>query len=68
MNHINWPESGSIESAVVRLNHNAAAADFDQMSAYRTTLSSERCSFTLEVRMELSKRTDEMWEVYHPRS
>ena len=37
--------------------------DFEQMSAERTTLSSERCSFTLEARMELSQRTDETWEV-----
>ena len=33
------------------------------MSAERTTLSSERCSLTLEARMELSQRTDETWEV-----
>ena len=63
MNHINWPERGLIESAVVRLNREAAAADFEQMSAARTTLSSEGCYFILEVPMELSQRTDETWEV-----
>ena len=50
-NHIIWPERGLVESAVVRLNREAAAADLEQMSVERTTLSSERCSFTLEVRM-----------------
>ena len=63
MNHINWPERGLIESAVIRLNREAAAADFEQMSAERTTLSREGCSFVLEVPMELSQRTYETWEV-----
>ena len=63
MNHINWSERGLIESAVVRLNHEAAAANFERMSAERTTLSSEGCSFILEVPTELSQRTDETWEV-----
>ena len=63
MNHINWSERGLIESAVVRLNREAAAADFEQMSAERTTLSSEGCSFRLEVPTMLSQRTDETWEV-----
>ena len=63
MNHINRPERGLIEIAVVRLINKAVAVDFEQMSAERTTLSSERCSFTLEARMELSQRTDETWEV-----
>ena len=63
MSHINWPERGLIESAVVRLNREAAAANFEQMSAERTTFSSEGCTFILEVPMELSQRTDETWEV-----
>ena len=63
MNHINRPERGLIEIAVVRLINKAVAVNFEQMSAERTTLSSERCSFTLEARMELSQRTDETWEV-----
>ena len=63
MNHINRPERGLIEIAVVRLINKAVAVDFEQMSAERSTLSSERCSFTLEARMELSQRTDETWEV-----
>ena len=33
------------------------------MSTARTTLSSEGCSFILEVPMELSQRTDETWEI-----
>ena len=49
MNYINWSERGLIESAVVRLNREATAADIEQMSAERTTLSSEECSFILEV-------------------
>ena len=52
-----------IESAVVRLNHEAAAADFEQLSAERTTRSSEGWAFILEVPTELSQRTDETWEV-----
>ena len=52
-----------IESAVVRLNHDAAAADFKQRSVERTTLSSDRSSITLEVRMELSQKTVDTWEV-----
>ena len=52
-----------IDSAVVRLNREAAAADFEQMSAERPTCSSEGCSFLLEVPTELSQRTDETWEV-----
>ena len=63
MDYVDCPERGLMESAIVRLNHQKAAADFEQMSAERTTLSSERCSFTLEARMELSQRTDETWEV-----
>ena len=63
MNHIIRPERGLIEIAVVRLINKAVTVDFEQMSAERTTLSSERCSFTLETRMELSQRTDETWEV-----
>ena len=63
MNHINWPERGLIEIAVVRQNREAAAADFEQMSAERNTRSSEGCSFILEVPTELSQRTDETWEV-----
>ena len=63
MNHINRPERGLIEIAVVRLINKAVTVDFEQMSAERTTLSIERCSFTLETRMELSQRTDETWEV-----
>ena len=63
MNHINWSERGLIKSAVFRLNREEAAADFEQMSAERTTLSSEGCSFRLEVSTVLSQRTDETWEV-----
>ena len=63
MNHIIWPERGWIESAVVRMNREAAAADIEQMSAETTTISSEGCPFILEVPMELSQRTDETWEV-----
>ena len=63
LNHINWPERGLIESAVVRLNREEAAADFEQMSAERTTLSSEGCSFIQKVPTELSQRTDETWEI-----
>ena len=63
MNHINWPERGLIESAIVRLNREAAAADFEQLSAERTTLSREGCFLILEVTTELSQRTDETWEV-----
>ena len=63
MNHINWSERGLIESAVVRLNHDAAAASFERKSAERTMISSEGCSFILEVSTELSQRTDETWEV-----
>ena len=63
-NHIDGLARGLIESAVVRLNHEAAAAGgVEQMSAEGTTLSSERCSFSLEVGIELSRRTDESWEV-----
>ena len=57
MDYVDCPERGLMESAIVRLNHEEAAPDFEQMSAERTTLSSERCSFTLEARMELSQRT-----------
>ena len=63
IDYVDCPERGLMESAIVRLNHEEAAADFEQMSAERTTLTSERCSFTLETRMELSQRTDETWEV-----
>ena len=63
MDYNDCPERGLMESEIVRLNHEEAAADFEQMSAERTTLSSEGCSFTLEARMELSPRTDETWEV-----
>ena len=63
MNHINRSERGLIERAVVRLNREAAAVDSEQMTAERTTLSSEGCSFILEVPTELSRRTDETWEV-----
>ena len=63
MNHINWPEQDLIESAVVRLNHEAAAADFERMSAERKTLSIEGRSFRLEKPMELSQRTNETWEI-----
>ena len=42
MDYVDCPERGSMESAIVRLNHEEAAADFEQMSAERTTLSSER--------------------------
>ena len=63
MNHINWSERGLVECAVVRLNREAAAADIEQMSAERTTRSSEGCSFILGVPTELSQRTDETWEV-----
>ena len=63
MDYVDCPEHGLMESAIVRLNLEEASADFEQMSAERTTLSSERCSFTLEARMELSQRTDETWEV-----
>ena len=63
MDYVDCPEHCLMESAIVRLNHEEASADFEQMSAERTTLSSERCSFTLEARMELSQRTDETWEV-----
>ena len=54
-NHINWLERGLNESAVARLNKKATAADFEGLSSERTTLSSERCSVSLEVRMELSQ-------------
>ena len=63
MDYVDCPEHGLMENAIVRLNHEEASADFEQMSAERTTLSSERCSFALEARMELSQRTDETWEV-----
>ena len=59
MNHINWPERDLIESVVVRLNNEAAVSDSELLSVERTTLFSERCSITLEVRMELSQRTVE---------
>ena len=63
MDHIGWPERGSIESAIVRLSIQATATNSKGLSAERRTLSSERCSFSLEVRMELSQRADETWEV-----
>ena len=63
MNHVNWSERGLIESAVIRLNREAAAADVELMSAERTTISIEGCSFILEGPTELSQRTDETWEV-----
>ena len=47
---------------MVRLSKEAAVADSEVVSVERTTFSSERCSITLEVRMELSQRTDETWE------
>ena len=47
MDYVDRPERGLIESAVVRLNHEAAAADLEQISAERTTLSIERCASTL---------------------
>ena len=52
-NHINWLERGLNESAMARLNKEATASDFEGLSAERTTLSSERYSFSMEVRMEL---------------
>ena len=61
MNHINWPERGLIESAVVRLKHEAAYTDSERMSAERMTLSTGRCSFSLEARRELPQT--ETWEV-----
>ena len=63
MDHIDWPERGSIESAIVRLSNEALATNSKGLSAERTTLFSERCSFSLEVRTELSQRTEETWEV-----
>ena len=63
MNHNKWPERDLIESARVRLNREAAAADIEKMSAERTTLSSEGSFIILEVPTELSQRTDETWEV-----
>ena len=63
MDYVDCPERGLMECAIVRLSHEEAAADFEQMRVERTTLSSERCSFSLEARMELSQRTDETWEV-----
>ena len=63
MDYVDCPERGLMESAIVRLSHEEAAADFEQMRVERTTLSSERCSFSLEARMELPQRTDETWEV-----
>ena len=53
VNLFNWVERALIESTVIRLNLEAAAAGVKLTSAERTTLSSERCSFSLEVRMEL---------------
>ena len=61
MDHIDWPERGSIESAIVRLSNEATATNSKGLSAERTT--NERCSFSLEVRTELSQRTEETWEV-----
>ena len=63
MDYVDCRERGLMESANVRLNHEEAAADFERMSAERTTLSCKRCSFTLEAPMELSQRTDETWKV-----
>ena len=48
-NNINWAERGLIERPVVRPNHETAAADLEQMSVERPTLSFERCPFILEV-------------------
>ena len=63
-NHIDGLARGLIESALVRLNHEAAAAGgVELMSAEVTTLPCERCSFSLEVGIELSRKTDETWEV-----
>ena len=63
MDHIDWPERGSIESAIVRLSNEATVTNSKGLSAERTRLFSERCSFSLEVRTELSQRTEETWEV-----
>ena len=47
-----------------RLNNEATAADFEGLSAERTTLSSEGRSFSLEVGEQLSQRRPaETWEV-----
>ena len=61
MDDIDWPERGSIESAIVRLSNEATATNSKGLSAERTT--NERCSSSLEVRTELSQRTEETWEV-----
>ena len=63
MDHIDWPERGSIESAIVRLSNKATATNSKELRAEKTTLFSERCSFSLEVRTELSQRTEETWKV-----
>ena len=64
MNRIAWLERGLIESAVVRLIHEATAADFELMSAEGgSTLSSERSSFKLEVQMDHPLRTAEAWKI-----
>ena len=63
MDHIDWPERSSIKSAIVRLSNEATATNSKGLSAERTKLFSERCSFSLEVRTELSQRTEETWEI-----
>ena len=61
MHRIDCLERGLIKTALVRLNNEATASE--GLIAEITTLSSERCSFSLEVRMGLSQRADETWEV-----
>ena len=48
MNHVDWVERGLIESAMVRLNGEALAGDFELMRAEITTLCIEKCSLTME--------------------
>ena len=63
MLHMECLERGLIKSAMVRLNNEARATDLDGLSTERMMLSSERCSFSLEVRMELWQRSEETCEV-----
>ena len=66
MNHANCLESEFSWRAVVRLNNEALASDIELMSAERTTLFSERFSFTLEVKVVLPQRIAETWKIESP--
>ena len=65
MHHIDCLEGGLNKSSLVmnQLSYEATATNSEGLSAERTMLFSERCSSSLQVRMRLSRRTDETWEV-----